>query len=288
VSGLDGGLLDPLTRDYRPARPAIAALADAEVPLVLCSSRTRAEVLHVSRIFGLGAPVVVENGAALLVPEGHLAGGVPGAETSDGWHVLRLAPPRESLRLALAQTAAAARVRPRLCSDLTSAERRERDAPPAFPGRPPAPREHTEPFVLDGEEDAAALAREAEARGLRLVRGQGAWHLCGGADKGLALRTLLALYAREGSLPHSIGLGTWPIDLPMLRAVQRPIALPTPSGEVHPEIAGGLIRAERAWRGGAGGWADAVIAALTGRRLPPLEPARPGGAPIAAERQAAS
>ncbi|MFN8093111.1 MAG: hypothetical protein U0599_12990 [Vicinamibacteria bacterium] len=288
VSGLDGGLLDPVTRDYDGARAAVAALARAGVPLVLCSSRTRREVTLVWRVFGLGAPIVVENGAALLVPDGHLDGGVPGAEASDGWQVLRLAPPREALRAALAEIAAAARVRPRLCSELTSAERRERDALPAFFGIPPAPREHTEPFVLDDAEDAAALSRAAEARGLRLARGQGCFHLCGGADKGLALRTLFALYQREGRLPRTIGLGTWPIDLPLLRTVHHPIVLPLRDGSIHPELAASLPRAERAWRGGASGWSDAVVAAITGRPLPRLEASRPAGPRPGAERLAAS
>jgi predicted mannosyl-3-phosphoglycerate phosphatase (HAD superfamily) len=171
---------------------------------------------------------------------------------------------------------------------MSAAERRDRDALPGFFGSPPAAREHTEPFVLDGEREATALAREAADRGLRLARGQGCWHLCGGADKGLALRTLFALYQREGELPRSIALGSWPIDLPMLRAVDRPIVLPTRDGAIHPELARGLPRAERAWQGGSSGWSDAVIAAITGRRLPPLEAPPCGSVPIEAERRAAS
>lgn len=270
VSGIDGGLLDALTRDYDPARPAIAALARLGVPLVLCSGRTRAEVAFVARVFGLGAPLIVENGALLLVPEGHLRDGVPGGERDGEWHLVRLGPPRETLRRALEDAAAEAGVRVRLLSDLTSRERGQHDALPSLLGPGPSPREHTEPFLLDGEEEAAALARAAQARGLRLARGQSFWHLCGGADKGLALRTLLALYDREGRLPETIGLGCWEVDLPMLRAVDRPIVLPGAGGRVEPALAAGLGRAERAWQGGPRGWNDAVLAALTGRRLPSL------------------
>jgi len=272
VSGIDGGLLDPLTRDYDAARPAIAALAHLGVPLVLCSGRTRAEVAFVSRLFGLDAPIIVENGAVLLVPRGHLRDGVPGGEQDGEWHVLRLGPPRETLLLSLEEIAAAAGVRVRPLSDLTSGEWLRRGALASLLGPAPAAREHTEPFLLDGEEEATALARAAEARGLRLARGQCFWHLCGGADKGLAVRTLLALYEREGRIPEAIGLGSWPVDLPMLRAVHRPIVLPGPGSRVEPTLAAGLPRAERAWQGGPRGWNDAVLAALTGRRLPSLCP----------------
>jgi mannosyl-3-phosphoglycerate phosphatase family protein len=269
VTGIDGALLDPLTRDYDPARPAVEVLARLGVPLVLCSGRTRAEVTFVARIFGVGdAPIIVENGAVLLVPEGHLQGGVPGGELDGGWYVLRLGPPREQLLCALRGIATAAGVQVRLLSDLTSGERPRRPLPGSPLGLVPVPREHTEPFLLEREEDAAALGREAEARGLRLARGQSFWHLSGGADKGLAVRTLLSLYEREGRPPEAIGFGTWPMDLPMLRSVSRPIVLPVAEGRLDPELAEGLPGAERAWQAGPRGWNDAVLSALSQRTLP--------------------
>ena len=228
-SGAGGGLLDRETGSHERARPAIAALARLGVPLVLCSSRPRGEVMLVSRLLGLGAPVIVENGAALIVPDGHLRGGVPGGERDGGFQVLRLGPRRETLREALTEVAAAARV------DIRAAE---------APGR-----EHTVAFLVETEEDAAALAQAAAERGLRVARAERLYHLCGGADKGLAVRTLLSLYQREGRRPGTIALGAWQVDLPMLRAVQRPIVLPGPDGGVEPLLAAELRHAERAPRG---------------------------------------
>jgi len=268
VSGIDGGLLDPVTKDYDPARPAIATLARLGGPLVLCSSRPRAEVELVSRLFGLGAPMIVENGAALIVPDGHLPHGVPGGRWDGECHVLQLGPPRERLREALAEVAAAAGVEIRAATDLRSGERFHGGGLAGLLGPASRGREHTEPFLLEREEDAVALAREAEARGLRVARGESLFYRCGGADKGLALRTLLSLYEREGRLPKAIALGTWQVDLPMLRAVHRPVLLPGPGGKVEPCLLAALPHAERAPGGGPEGWNDAVLAVLTGRRLP--------------------
>jgi len=268
VSSIDGGLVDPLTRDYDPARPAIAALATVGVPLVLCSSRPRAEVELVSRLFGLGAPVIVENGAALIVPDGHLPHGVPGGRRDGEHHVLLLGPPRQRLREALAEVAAAARVEVRLVADLPPGDRAASGGPAGFLARTSLHYEYTDPFLVEREEDAVALAREADARGLRVARGERFFYLFGGADKGLALRTLLSLYEREGERPRTVALGTWPVDLPMLQAAHRPIVLPGPAGCVEPQLAAGLPHAERATRGGPEGWNDAVLAVLTGRRLP--------------------
>jgi mannosyl-3-phosphoglycerate phosphatase len=258
-SGVGGGLLQRDTLSYDPARPAIAALARLEVPVVLCSSRPRSEVMLVSRLLGLGAPMIVENGAALVVPAGHLRGGVPGGQWDGEFHVLSLGPPREALREALVEVAAAARVEVRV--------------PPA------ADREHTEPFLLETETeaDASALAREAAVRGLRVFRGETLYYLCGGADKGLAARMLLSLYEREGRLPRAIALGTWQVDLPMLRAAHRPVVLPGPGGSVEPLLAAELPHGELAPRGGPEGWNDAVLAILAGQRLPTLGPCARSG-----------
>jgi predicted mannosyl-3-phosphoglycerate phosphatase (HAD superfamily) len=196
---------------------------------------------------------------------------VPGGERDGACHVLRLGPPREKLREALFEVSAAARVEVRLASAASP-------GPPSRGGlggllaAPAREREHTEPFVVEGEEDAAALARAAEARGLRVARGERLFYLCGGADKGLATRTLLSLYEREGSLPRVIALGTWQVDLPMLRAAHRPIVLPDATGRVEPWLVAGLPHAERAPCGGPQGWNDAVLAVLTGCRLPSLCP----------------
>jgi mannosyl-3-phosphoglycerate phosphatase len=270
VSGIDGGLLDPLTHGHDAARPALAALARLGMPLVLCSGRTRTEVAFVSRILGLSAPMIVENGGALLVPARFLEHGVPGAEWDGEHYVLRLGPPLETLRQMLQEVAAAAGVRVHLLDGLTPQER-ERCG---WLGRqlgPQAPlREHTAPFLLEDEGAARAFARMAQARDLRVARGQGVWHLCGGASKGLALRTLLALLERDGRPLDAIALGAWELDLSMLRAAQRPIVLPGPDGRLDPRLAEALPRAERAPAGGPEGWNKAVLAVLAGRRLPPV------------------
>jgi mannosyl-3-phosphoglycerate phosphatase len=276
VSGIGGCLLDPVTADYDPARPAIAALASLTVPLVLCSSRPRAEVELVSRLFGLGAPMIVENGAALIVPDGHLPNGVPGGRREGQHHVLRLGPPRERLREALAEIAAAAGTPVRLVADLPPGDR------PAggFPaGGRWACYEYTDPFLVDSDEREAALAREAEARGLSVARAGRVLHLLDGADKGLALRTLLSLYEREGMRPRTVALGAWVLDLPMLRAAHRPVVLPAAGGRLEPLLVQELPGAERARRGGPAGWNDAVLAVLTGHRLPGVSAVDVAGGP---------
>ena len=75
ATDLDGTLLDRETYDFAPARPALDALREARVPLVLCSSKTRAEMEPLAVAIGAPGPLVVENGGAVVAPGGALRGG---------------------------------------------------------------------------------------------------------------------------------------------------------------------------------------------------------------------
>jgi mannosyl-3-phosphoglycerate phosphatase len=70
ATDLDGTLLDGATYDFAPARPAVEALRRAGIPLVLCSSKTRAEMVPLAAAIGAPGPLVVENGGAVVHPGG--------------------------------------------------------------------------------------------------------------------------------------------------------------------------------------------------------------------------
>ncbi|WP_323020137.1 HAD-IIB family hydrolase [Pararhodobacter sp.] len=63
---LDGTLLDHQTYDAQPARPMLERLAARDVPVILASSKTAAEIAVWQHDLGLTRwPAIVENGAAL-------------------------------------------------------------------------------------------------------------------------------------------------------------------------------------------------------------------------------
>ncbi|MDZ7359290.1 MAG: HAD hydrolase family protein [candidate division KSB1 bacterium] len=66
---LDGTLLDHDTCDFSPALPALEALRAAQVPLILCSSKTHAEMKSWRERPGINHPFIAESGGALVVPK---------------------------------------------------------------------------------------------------------------------------------------------------------------------------------------------------------------------------
>jgi hypothetical protein len=58
-SDLDGSLLDIHTYEWQPAMPWLDRLQDNQVPVILCSSKTAAEMLDIQQDLGLeGLPLL--------------------------------------------------------------------------------------------------------------------------------------------------------------------------------------------------------------------------------------
>lgn len=269
VTDLDGCLLDPETYAWDAARPALAALARQRCPLVLCSGKTRAEMELLARTMGLAAPLIVENGGAIVFPPGSFEGDLPGARDEGGARVLALGAARPLLIEALRELARQAGTSVRGFAEMTPGEVRARTGLSGAAAELALQRQYDEPFVVEGGRSALeALAEAAARRGLQVSHGGRFHHLMGGSDKGLAVRTLLSLHQRAGREFRSAGLGDAQTDLALLRSVERPVLVPRPDGSLDPLLAGELPQAERAPRPGPSGWNAAVLALLEGRSLP--------------------
>ncbi|HSD67388.1 MAG TPA: HAD-IIB family hydrolase [Vicinamibacteria bacterium] len=255
ATDLDGTLLDRQTYAFAAARPALDALRQAAVPLALCSSKTRAEMEPLAAAIGSRGPLVVENGGAIVAPDGAL---------------LVLGVTRDRLLEALAAVAGEAGVRVRSFAAMSVAEVAALTGLAVEQAELAMRREYDEPFVVEdppGRDPAvdARLDRAARARGLRVTHGGLLHHLCGPVDKGEAVRAIAGAMSARGDV---IGLGDAANDLPLLLAVTRPIVMPRPDGTVDPALATRLRGVERAPGPGPAGWSAAVLAALAGDSLP--------------------
>jgi mannosyl-3-phosphoglycerate phosphatase len=256
ATDLDGTLLDRETYGFTPARPALDALRERGVPLVLVSSKTRAEMEPLADAIGATGPLVVENGGAVVTPKGVLVLGVT----------------RDRLLEALRAVADEAGVRVRPFAAMSVADVAALTGLPEEQATLAMRREYDEPFVVEGgpERDLgvdARLDRAARGRGLRVTHGGRVHHLTGPADKGQAVRAVV--HGWPGGIPGDVvGLGDAANDLELLLAVDRPILMPRPDGSVEPALAARLRGRERAPCPGPAGWSAAVLAALAGEALP--------------------
>jgi mannosyl-3-phosphoglycerate phosphatase len=268
VTDLDGTLLDETTYAWDAARPALVSLRERGVDLVLASSKTRAEMERLARHLEVDAPLIVENGGAVVVPRRWAAGGAPAGADADpaGW-VVTLGAPRDRLVAGLADIAATLGTRLTGFASLSTADVQRLTGLPAEAAAAAMSRAYDEPFLLDDPARLADVSREAHARGFAVTRGGRFFHLTGPTDKGRALRALLEAAAGQGLALTTIVLGDSANDGPMLAIADRPIVVPRPGG-VAPALAGAFAQAECAPAPGPAGWNAAVLAALEGAELP--------------------
>lgn len=89
-SDLDGSLLDHDTYSFAPALATVRKLQEHQIPLILASSKTSAEIERIRQELENTAPFIVENGAAIFIPEATFPVPPPGTIQMNGYqaHVM--------------------------------------------------------------------------------------------------------------------------------------------------------------------------------------------------------
>jgi mannosyl-3-phosphoglycerate phosphatase len=261
-SDLDGTLLDHRTYSFDSARPALEAVLEAGVPLIFCTSKTRFETEHWRRVLDNVHPFIVENGAAVFVPQGYFGPEARFDKQDAGYDVLEFGRPYPEIREGLEAIRTATGLALRGFGDMTVDEIAERCGFVRENAAMAASREYDEPFVLPDESRLIRVVQEAEARGFHVVSGGRFHHLVGGSDKGRAVNALRSLYEAARGPVRTVGLGDSANDVPMLREVDLPIVVRKPDGG-HMKVLDlpSLVIAPYA---GSEGWRDAVLEVLGG------------------------
>jgi mannosyl-3-phosphoglycerate phosphatase len=262
---LDGTLLDHDTYDFSPALPALAALRAAQVPLILCSSKTFGEMKYWRETLEVIHPFIAENGGALFVPTNYFAQAFETADERDGHSLVLTGISYSALRTALLDLAQRTNLPLVGFGDLTAEQIAERTGLTFEQACLAKMRDADEPFFIDREFDEKEVERlqtEVWRKGLRVTRGGRFFHLTGSSDKGTAARQLIRLYQAARQQPiRTVGLGDSLNDLPLLQAVDVPILVRKKNGEADENVLMQL-KAEITTKAGPAGWNEVVLELL--------------------------
>ena len=259
---LDGTLLDFHTYAFAAALPALELIKNKNIPLIICSSKTRAEIEQWKKRIDNPHPFVSENGGGIFIPHAYfpaddLQSVWPQIETANGYTVLVLGTSYAILRDTLEElrkdgfavkgfgdmnAAEVAQITELSLEDAELAKRREFD----------------EPFVFSGEATRIeSLVVAIAAKGLRCVAGGRLLHVTGNNDKGKAVEIITQLYRKKLGEIITVALGDSPNDFRMLAHVDYPILVRNHRGEHDPRLTlPNLIKADGI---GPEGWGKAVI-----------------------------
>ncbi len=258
---LDGTLLDHETYSFSTALPAIELIKKKEIPLVLCSSKTRAEIEYWRNRLENTHPFISENGGGIFVPFSYFAQDDisvvwPEAKMIDGYHELVLGTPYPVLRGALEDL----RIHGfdiKGFGDMSAGEVAQLTGLSGKEAKLAKKREFDEPFFFQGDQRRfKALLASIRKRGLRCAQGR-IYHLIGDNDKGKAMEALKRLYQRKFADVITVALGDSPVDFPMLEMADYPVLVRNHKGEHDRRISlSNLIKAEGI---GPEGWNDAIL-----------------------------
>lgn len=263
---LDGTLLDHATYSFEPAVPALRALEERDIPVVLCTSKTRAETERWRTALRNAHPFIIENGGGVSIPRGYFPFEAGGGSQESPYEDLVFGTPYQDLRRVLSEMRDRIDPSIRGFGDMTDEEVAELCGFTIEEARPAKEREYDEPFVVGNDKLLEAVETVAGQSGLHIVKGGRFHHLVGDNDKGRAVSALRGLYEKARGPLRTIGIGDSLNDEPMLRAVDIPVVVGKPGGGHDPGIdMPGLMRAPGA---GPDGWREAVLKILSRETAP--------------------
>ncbi|MDQ2094618.1 HAD-IIB family hydrolase [Rhodalgimonas zhirmunskyi] len=242
---LDGTLLDHESYSYAPAQEALSTLKARDVPLILASSKTAAEIAGLHAALGLGeAPAIVENGAAVWHP---------GAADEAGEAYARL-------RGRLDAVPAVLRAKFTGFGDMSAAEVAEVTGLSPEAAALAQARAHSEPGLWQGDGESETEFRAVlHELGVTARRGGRFLTLSFGGTKAGRMAEIAARYGT----PKTMALGDAPNDIEMIEAADRGVIIRNDHGTNIPtllgETEGRILRTDTA---GPTGWNRAVLEAL--------------------------
>lgn len=220
-SDLDGTLLDE-KYDYQRSKPIIGQLLFLNVSIVLCSSKTKAEIEFYRKELGIDDPFISENGSAIFIPRGYFQFDYSFTRQTKKYNVIELGTAYSVVRKKLDKVKKSIGAKIVGFGDMTEEEIAEDSGLPLELAKLAKKRHYDEPFrMMEG--NGNKVLNSIVAEGLRYTKGGKYFHITGNSDKGKAAGILKGLYARGFSELVTFGLGDSPNDLSMLEVVDVPI-----------------------------------------------------------------
>lgn len=261
---LDGTLLDNKTYSFYPATEALDKIKRLDVPLIFCTSKTRAETTVLWQKIGLSHPFIVESGQAIVCPKNYFPQVPENSRQVDNLIMIVLGADYFEILKAINH------IKKQVGHVLVgfndmSVEDVARETGLSIDGaRLAKQREFDEPFKILQEPHRyePVIIRIAQSFGLRCIRSGRFYHLHGKSDKGKAVRFLCDLLAKKLGELKTVGLGDSAMDLHMLLEVDVTVIIPKDDGSYDGVLLKELPFAKRAPLPGPAGWNRVVLELL--------------------------
>ena len=256
---LDGTLLDHHNYSYNGAAKALQRLRQHSIPIVLASSKTKAELQRLQTKLKLNEPFIAENGGGVFIPADYTMLATHTLEKHGDYYLRQFGSPYRYIREIFETLRAKYNIKG--FGDMTVEEIMAVTGLARENAILAGQRDFTEPFLFLSEPFLQELKEDAADNGLKITRGGRFYHLMAAQqDKGLAVKETMQLF-QAGSPDKivTVGLGDAENDFLMLKTVDIPVLIPKPDGSYEILELRGMRRPPYP---GSKGWGAAIMAIL--------------------------
>jgi len=268
---LDGTLLDK-RYSFSDALPALNKIKKRGIPLIICTSKTRAEIEFYRKKLSMNEPFISENGGGIFIPEGYFHN-LNFDRRINHYCVIELGENYNKIRRALKEIQKEIQnsVRCKIIGfgDMDVKEIMKICGLDKRSAELSKMREYDEPFIICrnknkddwNDKNEERILKMIEERGLNYTKGSLFYHIMKGNDKGKAVRRLVKIFRDNGFHGKTIALGDGYNDIPMLENVDIPVLIKRLDGSFIDFHAENLIKSNAI---GPKGWNEVMLKIIEG------------------------
>ena len=263
MTDLDGTLLDHYSYSFEPAQGVLAYLESQHVPVIANTSKTFAELTHIRKEINNHSPFVVENGAAIFIPQKLFPKCPQGCTEHGPYWRYQFSRPRDYWLNLIHQLKSKYQSLYTSFNNLSDQQLAKLTGLSEEAAHRAAQRQFGEPLLWHGNrEEKEEFIRAVQESGGHVLQGGRFLHVGDKVNKGLAMQWLKELY--QTTFPdqniQTIALGDSHNDIDMLEMADYAVVVASPAHSA-PELSRSqnTIHTQAC---GPEGWSQALISLL--------------------------
>ena len=218
---IDGTLTNIFSGRYEGTDKMVAILKANNIPVILCSAKTRSEQNKIRTDLGLIDPFIVENGGAIIVPKNYFdlsSAYLDRAKLEEEYIIIELGKSAKEIRTNLAEIKNKFKIEFKGVADVSMEELSKFATMPIDYAKRMAQREYGETILQIKNDDISLFMKIADNMGLNVIHGGRFLDITIGNDKGNAVNILVDLFRKKyHDQVEFFGVGDSANDAPMLK-----------------------------------------------------------------------
>ena len=192
---LDGTLLDYKTYSYRKALKSLSLIKKNKIPLIFCTSKTKAEIEYYRKKLNNKHPFISENGAAIFIPKKYFDFRFKFNKENKKYFIIEYGTDIKKLKKGLDKIKKEVKLRSFV--DMTAKEISKETNLPLNKAKLAKKRDYIIPFQILDKGKEKLVKKIIIKNGFNFTKGARYFYIMGNNNKGKAVKTLTSLYKKQ-------------------------------------------------------------------------------------------